>query len=205
MKTRVRIKKKGFTLVEIVTTLAIFGLSIGAIMSMFIHGLKSQALGNAKVMINRDIRSFTNDMIDAANLASYFIIYNAFDDRTEVGDGSTGDFLVFVSLDETNPSLIDKVVGFYRSAPALNQEGPVLTFETNDNLNSAQTVENLIPLASTMGNHQEVVEISRGLSNQRLFYNFNRIAIMIRGEIRREGTVEIDPVNTYNFTIAARG
>ncbi len=205
MKTRIRKGDKGFTLVEIVTTLTIFGIAIGAILSMFIHGLKSQALGNARVMINRDIRSFTNEMTDAANFASYFIIYNAFNDRTEMGDGSTGDFLVFVSLDETDPSLIDKVVGFYRSAPAANQEGPVLIYESNDNLNSSQTVENLLPATSTMGSHPEVVEISRGLSDNRLFYNFNRVAVMIRGEIRREGSIEIDPVNTYNFTIAAKG
>ena len=205
MNTRKKRIRSGFTLVEIVTTLAIFGLAIAAIMSMFIHGLKSQNASNARIMVNRDIRTFTNKMTDSANFASYFIIYSSFTDRTEIDDGSTGDFLVFVSLDEANPSLIDKVVGFYRSAPAANQEGPVLVYESADNMNSAQTVENLLPATGTQGTHPEVVEISKGLSNQKLFYNYNRVAVMIRGEIKRIGTNDIDPVNTYNFTISAKG
>jgi hypothetical protein len=148
-------------------------------------------------------------MSDNATYSNHFLVYPSFADRTApVNDGLSGDFLVLVYRDPADQARIERLVGYYRApADALNpaSEGPVRKFDLRFNPSSTQAVAALLPAVTTSTGHPEVVELSRGLSNGRLFYNFLDRSIMVKGEIIHRGSLERRATNTYNFTVSPRG
>src|SRR5690606_20493128 len=132
--------------------------------------------------------------------SNFFVIYNSFTDRERVDDGSAGDFLVLAFVDPEEPDLYTKLVGFYRSATE-STEGPVQRFTLEFDPPSEETLEELLPGVGTSGSHSEVIELSKGLSDGRLFYNFFNRSITIQGEIIHQGSNIKRATNTYNFTV----
>jgi prepilin-type N-terminal cleavage/methylation domain-containing protein len=117
MNTTPRYLQRGFTLVEIMVATTILGLVSTGVTSFFIMNLKSQFVGEQKLLINGDIRKVTNQMVENARECNSFVIYQAFlqqtrwDGATENRDangngtvtladrlqnGASGDFLVLV-------------------------------------------------------------------------------------------------------------
>lgn len=145
--------------------------------------------------------------------------------------GNPGDFLVFGFQDEPDlsvsinaPQQIVRLTGYYR-APAnpgnASSLGPVRKFDTDldfdyaadgeallspeDPLNPPspeEILETLYPQA-TLSTNPEVVVMSEGLADNRLFYNFGRGTIMVNGKIIH-GVEAKRVTDTYNFTIATR-
>ena len=66
------------------------------------------------------------------------------------------------------------------------------------------TIESLIPAISTVGTHETIVELSEGLADGKLFYNFRERSIMVNGQIYH-GNDYKRVTDTYNFTISPRG
>lgn len=108
---------RGFTLTEIMVVAVIFGFVMAGVMPFFIMNLKSQYVGEQKLLINGDIRKVTNQMVENAREANSFVIYQSFcaqsrwDGATETRDanasgavtladrlqnGQSGDFLILV-------------------------------------------------------------------------------------------------------------
>ena len=108
---------RGFTLAEIMVVLAIFGFVMAGALPFFIMNLKSQFVGEQKLLINGDIRKVTNQMVENAREANSFVIYQAFTAQTRwdgaaesrdangsgavtiadrLQNGSAGDFMVLV-------------------------------------------------------------------------------------------------------------
>lgn len=197
-------RKSGFTLVETIVSLAVFGIAIGGIMSFFIYGMNFASLGIGKLNTNRNIRKFTSEMSQNATFANDFVIYSGFSDRSQLSDGKSGDFLVLIYKDPNDFRNTSRIVGYYRNATS-STVGPVLKFERDYSPSTTTTLADLLPAISTIGGHAEVVELSKGLSSGRLFYNFLDRSIMIKGEFQNKGTSTRDATNTYNFTISPRG
>src|SRR5476651_572032 len=119
---------RGFTLVEILVATTIIGLASVGMIAFLSQGLKMYYADRARLMINRDIRSFTSKMDSDAVTANFFCIYQDFNTRTTISGGSTvdgslvdgqvGDFLVLVycdpSLTNTGVSMVTDLVGYYR-------------------------------------------------------------------------------------------
>lgn len=195
----------GYTLVEILITLGVFGFAIAGALGLFLQSLNIFHYDTGKLGVNRDIRAFTSEMSDNATYSNFFVIYPSFTDRTApVNDGVSGDFLVLVFRDPLNSTRIERLVGYYRAA-APGVEGPVRKFVQNFSPSSTSTVESLLPGAAAINSFPEVIEVSRGLSNGRLFYNFYDRSIMVKGEIIHRGTATRRATNTYNFTVSPRG
>jgi len=146
-------------------------------------------------------------------------------------DGNSGDFLVFGFQEEPDlsttlnaPVPISRLIGYYRAPqnpddPA--SEGPVRLFDTDQDFGYAAAGEPLLapidPLdppsmeeilaelypASTLNTNRAVVEMSEGLANHRLFYNFGKSTIMVNGKIIH-GVEAKRVTDTYNFTISTR-
>jgi hypothetical protein len=116
--------------------------------------------------------------------------------------------MVLVYKDPANLSKIERIVGYYR-APSNpsdpTSEGPVRKFDLTFSPSTTSALSSLLPATSTVGDHPEVIELSRGLSDGKLFYNYYDRSIMIRGEIIHRGTVTRRATNTYNFTVTPRG
>ena len=89
--------------------------------------------------------------------------------------------------------------------------GPVLKFDINYNTpvdigdTGTNTLEDLFPSSSGLsGNFDQVVELSKGLANGKLFYNFEKKSIMVNGQIFH-GDSGNRITDTYNFTVSPRG
>lgn len=203
MNTR---KKSGFTLSELLVSMAIMGVLSIALTSFYIKGVNTTYFDVGKQLVNKDIRSFTSELSDSAIHANYFIIYDAFKTRTQKDEGASGDFLALVYNDPDDDNKIERIVGFYRSSTN-STEGPVLTFDQNydTSVEEQAPLSDLLPNNSTFGSHSEVIELSKGLANGKLFYNFFNKSIVVRGEIIHRGDNTRNATNTYNFTISPRG
>lgn len=197
--------KAGVTLMELMIGMTISTIVLGGTISLFLMGSTTAANGTGRLLINRDIRNFTNEMIENARYADYFKTYTSFTDRTEQNDGGSGDFLILVHRDVTDPDKISRVIGYYRYTLTEGAEGPVLMFDNEYSPTTSTDLASLIPAADTKGSHGEIIELSNGLSDGKLFYNFYDRSVVVRGEIIHNGAVGEQVTNTYNFTISPRG
>ncbi|MBC2594560.1 type II secretion system protein [Ruficoccus amylovorans] len=138
-------------------------------------------------------------------------------------DGESGDFLLLITygddlspydtgtgtrypddVDYTKP--VVKLVGYFRSVEnASAQTGPVRKFTVYPTgSNRFKPIEELIPRPELASTFPVVIELSKGLANQRLFYNFRDTSIMVNGQIIH-GSNAKRVTDTYNFTISPRG
>jgi len=106
-----------FTLTEIMVTSAIIGLILIGVLPFFLANSKSLFVSEQKLLVNGDLRAFTNGLIQDVESASGFMLYQSFYSRTlsdgtavnrdingdgviDVADrmqsGQSGDFLVLV-------------------------------------------------------------------------------------------------------------
>lgn len=146
-------------------------------------------------------------------------------------DGNSGDFLVFgfqgepdLSTSINAPQPVTRLTGFYRAPADPNDptsEGPVRKFDTDldfayndsdepllspiDPLDPPTPEEILATLypTSTRNTNPEVISLSEGLANNRLFYNYGKSSIMINGKIIH-GVEAKRVTDTYNLTISTR-
>lgn len=199
-----RNRKKAFTLTEVMVTTVVFGVIMSAAMSFLVSTANFTSYNEGKLMVNHDIRKFTSELSDNATYSNFFVIYESFTNRTVIDDGESGDFLVLAFVDDDNPSLYTAIIGFYRAATA-DSEGPVMRFSTLFDEPQNDTLENLLPAVSSIGNHNEIIELSKGLSDGQLFYNFFNRSITVQGEILHQGSNLKRATNTYNFTVSPRG
>jgi hypothetical protein len=184
-----------------------------------------------KLDINADVRQFTLEMAQNARAANHFLIYrsfnsgdrNEFDDRLR--DGESGDLLVLVFLEPypnvNSPEHYTRIVGYFRDGDPANpdSEGPVKRFEKRFHDPSGavppgssgayvsavdKTVEQVIADLSVNGTYPTVVQLSRGLSNGQLFYNYLDRSILIKAQIIH-GNVAKRITDTYNYSVSPRG
>ncbi|GAB1488837.1 hypothetical protein MASR2M8_12850 [Opitutaceae bacterium] len=210
--------RRAFTLAELMVSMTVFGLATTGAVTFFLQALNMYHYDGGKLLVNRDIRTLTSEMTSNATYANYFLIYPSFTDRTvtvsgvtsdaAVNHGQSGDFLVLVYKDETDDTKVSRLVGYYR-APANasdpTSQGPVRTFDLTISPSTAASVLSLLPATTTLNTNPEVIELSKGLSTGKLFYNFNDRSVMIKGQIIHRGSLTKAATNTYNFTVSPRG
>lgn len=226
-RSRKKNRYSGFTLVEVIFAGSLAVLVGGFMMQMFISVSRINFDSTAKLAINSDIRSFTNELTQNARSAIDFKLYQSINNLTERGSGTAGDFLVLVwadpiPLDEaSNGDELEfyyrRVVGFARIVDDETENtGPVVKFEMSypdrdspDAVFSGDT--NIIDEARRLiannsdSSVEEVVELSRGLATEQLFfYSRTGESITVNGEIYH-GNDARRVTNTYNFTVTPRG
>jgi type II secretory pathway component PulJ len=211
----------GFTLLEAVVSMLILSIALGMIIMFFVETTTSSFVSEEKNKINNDIRTLTNEMATHARQANYFLLYSSFQtaDRKDVTSrlfsGKSGDFLVLVYQGDRDPTVsitaprpTERIIGYYR-APSNPKDpssmGPVRRFIIDiPAAKQYNSIESLLPPASQIDAYSEVVELSQGLADQRLFYNFWDRSVMINGKIIH-GVDAKRVTDTYNFTISPRG
>jgi hypothetical protein len=225
---------RGFTLVEALIGTAILGLVGMGMIGFLRQGLGIYYMDRARLMINRDIRSFTAQMDSDAVTANFFWLYPDFNTRSSdgndagVANGQVGDFLVLVYTDPAQSnlgiSMITRLVGYYREVTntTLNT-GPVHRFDLDlsaapVNAKSAAMftiVNNAV--TGTAASYPIVTQLAQGLAvntdgtstaTPALFYNFQNRSVMVDTQIAESlterGTTS-QTGNTYNFTVSPRG
>lgn len=207
------------TLVEIMIVVGICTLVVSGLLSFFIQGLQIYHYDSGKLLVNRDMRQFTAEIADNATYANSFKIYPSFTERSttvsgvtkdnEVYSGQSGEMLVLVYLDVADSSKIARIVGYYRDPNETAGEAPVRKFDRTISPSVSADVWTLLPALSTAQTNTEVIELSKNVGTQQLFYNFYDRSIMVKCDIiHRTGTGSNHyerATNTYNFTVSPRG
>ena len=216
LKSRMMGSKEAFTLVEMMIAASVAGLVTMSTLGLFSTNYQIGFVNQERNRINADIRRFTGLLIRDGREANYFMIYKSiFDEfRDDVTDrqldGDSGDLLVFVQTESTEnvtkPTLIKGIIAYYRASDADDPYGlaPVRRYEKTFDHASDQTLENVLPDLEEFLNGDEVIELSRGLADGRLFYNFWGRSVMINGQIHH-GNEAKRVTETYNFTVSPRG
>lgn len=75
-------RARGFTLSEALVAMTITGLIVAMVMPFFIFSLRSLFHGEQKLLINGDIRQFTNTLMENAREANYFALHESFHAQT---------------------------------------------------------------------------------------------------------------------------
>jgi type II secretory pathway pseudopilin PulG len=202
----------GYTLVEMIMVVGIGSFVIVGMLSFFIQFYRMSFVNEQRNRINRDIRQLTGDLTRAGRQANYFTLYtsvNAADRDAPIDrrlDGSAGDLLVFVYKEDDTTDTIIRIECFFREATSgdVDELGAVKNYVVDIPAGSSASVESLIPSVSVLATASEVVELSKGLSNGRLFFNFWGKSIMVNGQIFH-GNDAKRVTETYNFTISPRG
>ncbi len=220
-------KRRAFSLTEILITMSIMSAVGLATMTLFMDGYKSSFNASMKNNINQDIRKVTREMSVVARQANYFALYKsiAASDHDSSGDrlfaGETGNLLVLAyqgdppNLMYINARPILRLVGYYLNTSVnvadAPDEHPIYKFDiTIPTDKQYDPLESLIPTAVTQpvsrpGEiHTKVVELTEGLANGDLFYNFQGKSIMVNAKISH-GNAAKRITDTYNFTISPRG
>ena len=225
-------RSSGFTLVEMMVSMTLFALVMAGSLPFLIQSMNTYSYDTGKLFVNRDIRTFTSGLTDNATYANYFLIYPSFTTRSitsivngvsvttdaSVNDGLSGDLLVLVYKDDTinadgttNDAKVNRIVGYYRDPvdpTSTTSQGPVRTFDITISPSSSAPVWTLLPNVSTMHTNTQVLQLSVGLANHLLFYNYYDRSIMVRGQIFHAVSLTkglSSATNTYNFTVSPRG
>jgi len=219
-----RSASRGFTLVEILVAMTILGVVSIGVIRFTIHALNIFHYDTGRIKVNKDIRSFTQELTTTAVFSNYFRIYPNFTTRSvttggvtsdaSVNDGQSGDFLLLVFSDTdvaTGKNTLSRLVGYYRDPTVAGGTGPVRKFDVTlkAGVDPAATplyqVLNTYVPASTAHTNGIVLELAQGLSDGTLFHNFYDRSVMVRGQIIEQGDQLRRAVNTYNFTVSPRG
>jgi hypothetical protein len=214
--------RRAFSLIELMVATTILTIMTIAILGLFINMLKSYKYNTFRLSINRDIRTFTNELTDTATFANYFVILADFSTRTVgtspdellaiMGDGESGDCLLLVFKDTTDDSKVDRLVGYYHD-PDSEGLGPVRKFDLRFSPSTNAPIWTLMPAVSTLHTNSDIISagtVGRATgtsSSGRLFYNFFNRSVMVKGQINyisNDGLTR-RAVSTYNFTVSPRG
>ncbi len=203
---------RAFTLVETLMAVTVMGFATMGIVAFMRQGLKMYYADRARLMINRDIRSFTSQMDTDAVTANFFLLYPDFSTRStgsgsstadaSVADGQVGDFLLLVYTDPSQTSqgisMITRLVGYYREVTntTLNS-GPVHRFDVD--LSAAPVDVKSAPMYTILANkvtgtaasYPIVTQLAQGLATNAsgstvtpaLFYNHQNRSVMIDTQI----------------------
>jgi prepilin-type N-terminal cleavage/methylation domain-containing protein len=228
--------RRAFTLVEMLIATSVLALVSVGMLRVFVQALNVYYYDTGKILVNKDIRKFTGAMTEDATYANYFRIFPSYSNLsrtvdtlynpadpdqgfvnaiadTSVNDGVSGDCLVLVYKDATDDRKIALLIAYFRvPGPVVNgvaTPGPVRRMKQEITPPSTLPVFQLIPEISDPSIYPQVVELSNGLANGKLFYNFYDKSIIVKGEIIHRGGMinsrNASATNTYNFTVSPRG
>ncbi len=214
---------------EMMVVVGLMGFMTVGILSFTFQAMRIYNYDSGRLMVNRDMRTFTAGLANDAVASNYFRIYPSFQTRTAfVTDGLSGDFLVLAFTDTnktTGAFIITEIIGYYRDADPTNPTslGPVRRFDTgppgsahaistSDQTKDLATLVGLYAPTSTSSSNPVVIQLAQGLADGSLFYDYRDKSVMVRGQIVDYGNglnVATNKtraaINTYNFTVSPRG
>lgn len=215
--------KRGFTLVELMMSVTLSGFVTLGLASFSTILAKDFYWSANKSQITTDVRLFTTELSKEVRSSNAAYIYNSFEssDRDSpsdrAGNNESGDCLLLV-YSTPYPNVDDErhitdMVLYYRKADDTGH-GSVHRFRHSfstenyvkeSSFDSEYSIETVLSELNTSGEHAEVVELSRGLANGKLFkIQQQGSLILVNGEIIH-GVNSTEVTNTYNLTLAPRG
>lgn len=220
--------RSGFTLIEVLISTLILGFLIAGVFSFQIQSMLFGYSTEARNLINQDMRNLTQSLNDDARSANGFLIFEGMEDEfwdsadKAIQAGQSGDILLLIRYNRRavptsgGQSPISHIVAYYRNVDNETMNtGPVFRAEQSfPGLGSTDPIPDILENLFTAARPREMVEISRGLADGRLFHNFWNRSIMINAQLihgigtergMSEGGRFRRVTETYNFTVSPRG
>jgi len=175
---------RAFTLVEILVSLGLFGLVSTAVLVIFIQASRIYKYDSFRLAVNHDIRTLTDELMDNATAANYFLVFPSLTSTTTTSsgvtsansraDGLAGDFLLLVykdASDSTNTN-VNRIIGYFRASDPSSTTGqiPVWKFDktitsTKVSVSSSDTtgtyIWSLLPTSVTDSTVSQIIPDSR--------------------------------------------
>jgi prepilin-type N-terminal cleavage/methylation domain-containing protein len=224
-----RVHRQGLTLVEIMIALTLVSIITLGVYQLTISSARTLFDTRAKLQVTRDVRVFTNELSRSGKSARQFYIYpginSALTTAARVPGGASGDFLLLVAIqpavsDQPDSDMhVSRLTAYIREVDEGEAIGPVVRYQRNYAIDDASRIYSANPLtpvttveamATAMLNDEvntdrrEVLELSRGVADERLFINFRNRSVVVNGEILHGNNIR-RLTNTYNFTVSPRG
>ena len=215
-------RPSGFTIVEIMVVATILGLISIGLTAFMVNSSKGMFWASNKAKITNDVRNFTLRISKETLGARTGIVYKGFaaSERNKLDDqkqsGETGDCLVLVYYDPypdiDDPLHYTKLVVFFRK-PDADGLSPVYraekTFASPVEIDTSTGVDHFEDFLAShfpddSADYPVILELSRGLADNKLFRNFGNNTFVVNGEILHGNKVK-EVTNTYNLTISPRG
>jgi prepilin-type N-terminal cleavage/methylation domain-containing protein len=218
-----RSRLRAFTLVEIMVVVTILGFVTIGLTGFMTDTTRTMLWSTNKSKITRDVRLFTMRISKETLGANTAYVYTSFapTDRNAFADrkasGQSGDCLILVYT-EPYPDIdsdkhYERIIAYFRAEES-NGVGPVYRVEVNyttpqeiDTSTGVNHFEDFLSTAlstTSSDDYTTVLELSKGLSDGRLFRAANNGTFIINGEIIHGNDVQ-EMTNTYNLTISPRG
>ena len=129
--------RKAFTLAEVMVAAAIMIIAISLTLGVVTGVMRMNLSTQLKSDISADYRKMVYEFVDKGRASGGFRVFKSFSDRTPVGMGESGDFVVFYFYaakdikSDAGPSRqgISRVVGVYRKN-ARNAVGEMCAFDS---------------------------------------------------------------------------
>jgi hypothetical protein len=224
--------RSGFTLAEVMFSVSILTTVMAMSIGFMVESGRINFQSAEKNDINREVRNLVAHMSMEAKQSNLFILYTSADedDRSLSTDrlrpNDSGDCLLLVYKSGykemidlggdplRDPRPVTRLVMYFRSVNNSedgDNQGPVrrwvkdLSGAPETDADRIRNIEKMIPsLSVLLSESTEVVALSEGLADGRLFYNFQNRTVMINGKIIH-GNKAKWVTDTYNFSISPRG
>ncbi|MFP4261193.1 MAG: PilW family protein [Opitutales bacterium] len=217
------LRKKGFTLVEIIVTMTILTIVMAGLATFMVDSARGMFWSVNKAKISKDIRLFTLRITKETLGANVGYVYPNYQlaNRDDISDrrqsGTSGDCLVLIHTDPyptiNDPKHYNRIVIYYREAdedgvsPVYRVEktfDPPLPIDTTAGVDHFESFLATHFLSHSPADSEVVLELARGLADGRLFRNVGNNSFVINGEIIHGNEIK-EVTNTYNLTISPRG
>ncbi|HZP60706.1 MAG TPA: hypothetical protein VFB27_10325 [Opitutaceae bacterium] len=214
-----------FTLVEVIVAMTILIFAVAGAAAITMQGLKIYAYDSDRLMLNNDMRHFTEQLSADAAGANCFLVYDSLATmNARSTTGVSGDYLVLVTLTpdaSTGWSDITKIVGYYRvQTNATTNVGTVYRYSKTFSTPVAWTtttastwLASQVPTTTPTNTYpifaQSVIGTGYdGTNYKKLFYinNSTNTSIMVKGKVQDQYNANYKlAIDTYNLTIAPHG
>lgn len=204
-------KRRAFTLVEILIALSIGLLVLAGTFTAYFFTSKTFAMDMGRTLVNRDIRTLRNELVDDVAYCNRLEVYNSYSTRTKYTDSNgniSGNFILCITeiYDETDKvNKIDKVVGYYQGAADAAGQTPLYRFAVK-NCNAAVTTNVLTLIPATSG-HKERITNCVGLNpGGKIFRNYmnSNAGISVFARMVEKGAVTKTASGSMYFTVVRR-
>lgn len=206
--------RAGFTLVEMLIALTMFGVVMAMTMGMMTESLRSHYVSEHMNDLSTDKRLTTTRLVVDARQANTFLLYEDFtrarrdkaDDR--LSEGMSGDLLVLVYFADTaqpwQTRPVERIIGYYLWPREDGAGSELRRFEETFTPAATAELEVLLPKESEVSSHRLVQPFVTGEISGRFFHNVRDRSLLVQGTVRH-GNNSLWIRDAYSFVLSPRG
>lgn len=191
-----RPRVRGFTIVECMVALTIFGLVMTAVTRQLVESASITLKTSRLLEYSRAGRNFIGRLGIDLRSAQSMTLYTSFTDRTVAGATGTGNYLVLHELNAAGT--ITRTTGYYAVA-----NGSSYKLYIHDS-NTGSVAAGSLPATTTSGTHTLLLGTFKVPSGAKLFTNWSNRGVSLRGQYGTAAGAADSSLNYIQCTLTTR-